>query len=61
MKVHRGTLAGNSPVSLKSDSTEAVAEPANEGSSSAFTISLTPQTGRFGFCEGIGNLNGFTS
>lgn len=50
-------LAGNSPIDLKADSTLAMTEPSNEGSS-AFLTSVTQAIGRFGFCEGcIGNLS----
>lgn len=56
-------LAGNPPIDLKANSTEAMIEPANERSG-AFLASVTQASGRFGFffCEGcIGNLSIFTS
>lgn len=41
-------LAGNSPIDLKANSTEAMTEPANEGSG-AFHSSVTQASSRFGF------------
>lgn len=41
-------LAGNPPIDLKANSTEAMIEPANERSG-AFLASVTQASGRFGF------------